>query len=304
MFSIFKKQRGQVTALLAVNLTLILAAIVLVLDIGIGVLNRSRLQAAADAAALAAVRELRNNDTDAAYQTAVEYAENNGISGDLVSVSFPDGGASQLIVTIEQPQTYRVAKVFGDAEGDVDAQTTAMTGAASTIRYASGIGVVQQSFQLGEEYTLMREPGDCDHAAGSCANYGPLSLGGEGANNYEEVLTHGYQGDISVGQEIYTEPGRMFGPTQDAVEYRINQAPDETYDTVGPNSPRVLFIALTESLELNGRDQTTVVGFAAFFLEGVDNSGAVTGRFIEYNAVGAIGPNSPDFGVWTSEIIQ
>lgn len=92
-FSILKREDGAIAVIAAISLTVVLSLCALALDVGVLYLDRSRLQNALDAAALAGAHKLP--DTTAARDEALSYAELNGVPRGDVSVSFD--GADKII---------------------------------------------------------------------------------------------------------------------------------------------------------------------------------------------------------------
>lgn len=134
-------------------------------------------------------------------------------------------------------------------------------------------------------------------------NFHAVALGQRGASSYERHLKYGYKGSVKIGYLLETQPGDMAGPTRSAIEWRISQDPNATYDSVRHGSPRILYVAVVDSFdEVQGRDSVKVVGFAAFFLEGYSHPGEVIGRFIDTVANGDI--NGPDFGLKTVRLVR
>lgn len=82
-----KKEDGAVMVIAAFGLVAFLSLVSLVTDMGLKYHQKSMLQSAMDAAALAAVRYMPDEQT--AKQVALEYVEKNGFTTDSVVVEFP-----------------------------------------------------------------------------------------------------------------------------------------------------------------------------------------------------------------------
>lgn len=82
-----KAEEGAAMVIAALSLVAFLSVVSLVTDMGLKYHQKSRLQSAMDAAALAAVRYMP--DEVAARQVALEYVEKNGFTTDSVVVEFP-----------------------------------------------------------------------------------------------------------------------------------------------------------------------------------------------------------------------
>lgn len=82
-----KAEEGAAMVIAALSLVAFLSVVSLVTDMGLKYHQKSRLQSAMDAAALAAVRYMPDEVT--ARQVALEYVEKNGFTTDSVVVEFP-----------------------------------------------------------------------------------------------------------------------------------------------------------------------------------------------------------------------
>jgi len=80
-------QRGQILVLFVLLITVLIVFVMAVVDVGFFVIERQRVQAAADAAALAGAQELPD-DSNLAQQIALDYVETNGIDASNVTITF------------------------------------------------------------------------------------------------------------------------------------------------------------------------------------------------------------------------
>lgn len=87
IFGKFKDESGQALVIVALSLVVLLGATALSVDLGMAYNAKAKLQAAADAAALAGAQDLP--DAAAAILTAEEYAGLNGVVDieDVVAVT-------------------------------------------------------------------------------------------------------------------------------------------------------------------------------------------------------------------------
>lgn len=116
-----KSEAGQGMVLFALVLIVLIGFGALTLDIGRISVERSKLQNAVDAAALAAVQDLP--DKSAAENTAEECSRNNGIIGP-VDITFPDSDR-KISVKATQSVEYTFAKVLGLDHTTVNVQAVA-----------------------------------------------------------------------------------------------------------------------------------------------------------------------------------
>ena len=145
---------------------------------------------------------------------------------------------------------------------------------------------------------------------GSNGNYGALSLSGNGASSYVNNIINGYDGHLRVGDYVETEPGNMSGPTVQGVNTlinRCNHTPECTHDNYSSNCPRIITVIMVDTLNVNGRSNVRIAGFARFYLEAVaghGNQSIVTGRFIKTVMSGELGDIEDDFGLKGVKLIR
>lgn len=294
-----RNDKGSAIVVVALTITMMIGFGALVVDVGNLYLHKIRLANMVDAAALAGVQDLPGN-SQLAVSNAKYYGAQNGMERDVVSV----GVSNNIVITVSATRKVPLflARIFQMTSSDVTATASA---SISPITGASGIvpfGIVKQQFIYGQTYTLKAGAGD-----GYSGNYGSLALGGNGANVYRGNIEKGYDGHLQIGDRIATEPGNMSGPTSQGVNYRINLDPTATFATVAKDSPRIIVVPVIDSLEVHGRSEVLIVGFSAFFLEGVGGQGHdnyVRGKFIQMVVPGEISNEVTSYGVYGSTLIN
>jgi hypothetical protein len=204
------------------------------------------------------------------------------------------------------------ARALGMETARVGAKAGSKVGALRSLNGAVPLGIQKQNFVYGAQYYLKTSPGTLGSYQG---NFGGLALGGNGASTYRDNLQNGYDEELHIGDIIDTQPGNMSGPTTQGLRGRIDGDPDTDFTTVSPDSDRVVKAPVIEYIGGNGgRTEVRVVGFAAFFLEGVGGSGRdnyVIGRFLRMVAAsdtGGIdisgGDSGYDYGLYTYKLVE
>jgi len=300
MIRYLKNKRGSIALVSALAVTALMGFAALVTDAGILFFNRMELSNMADAAVMAGAQDLP--DTSQALQTGRLYAQRNGNATD--QIYFTISGNNRIIsadATRKVPTAF--AKLFNIYSADVHAHAAAAIQPIAAYTGVVPLGVVKQDFVYGTTYTLKVGGGD-----GTTGNYGALALGGKGGRNYRDNLLYGYDSRINAGDWLYTETGNMAGPTKDGVNYRVEQDPYATYDTVQSNSVRIIVLPVLDSFDVNGRGEVLVVGFASFFLEGATGSGTqctVQGKFMRtYVPEGETSDSGTGYGLYGVRLIQ
>jgi Flp pilus assembly protein TadG len=133
------EEQGAVLAMVAISLIVLLGMLVLTFDLGRGVALKRNMVNAADAGALAAARECGlANGRASAEQAAVELVTDNNDAATVTDVQInpndavcsgagnPDpDGQNTVTVTVNVPQEYFFARIFGFDGGTVAATATA-----------------------------------------------------------------------------------------------------------------------------------------------------------------------------------
>jgi len=81
-------------------------------------------------------------------------------------------------------------------------------------------------------------------------NWDPLALGGNGASRYRSNIGYGYNGTITPGDWLTTEPGNIVGPTAQGFSDRGLSLPNSTTpnvpSTISPDDPHVIVVPLVD----------------------------------------------------------
>ncbi len=297
-------EKGGVIIIVAAAMVFLFGLTAMVTDVGSIAYARRRMVTAADAAALAGAQELVSNPALAGTK-ALEYASKNGADPEKVTVTV-SGNNCEITVSAGQVVDFSFAKVLGFQSTSVSARAKA---AIKPARAATGIVpfIVPmpppgEDYSYGEEVLL--KVAKWQNGAIGSGNFGAIALGGKGANNYRNNIKYGYQGVVSIGDYVETEPGNMSGPTNDGIKYRLD------------HNGSIVIIPLYDSsaTDISGRDMIQVAAFACFEITGVEGSGNkcnVTGKFIKWFLPNSAAPSSSDdpanennFGVYNLILVE
>jgi len=247
------RQRGIAMAFFAVALLALLLMVGLALDTGHATLNKTRLQDATDAAALAAAKILDQTHSTilATTEALTAFGANANASGDQELASAYANGAGSVSVTVQYSATLppftpgapsgpyvRVSASgftrptwFMTLAGipQVTVAATAVAGPSPTINTACDIVpilVCGQSGQPNFGYTLDQAMVLKQSAPGNPSAIGPgnfqlIQLGGSGANIVRQNMAGGYTGCATVGNTVQTQPGNEAGPTAQGINTRF-----------------------------------------------------------------------------------
>ncbi|HEU4964816.1 MAG TPA: TadE/TadG family type IV pilus assembly protein [Bacilli bacterium] len=296
-----RDERGNVALITAVGMVAFLGFLALVADFGSVYLHKQKLNNALDAGALSGIQRVLFGEADA-RATAEAYVRQNGETPTNVDVD-----VDEMIVDVDGQRQVDLtfAKVLGYDRATVTSDVEARAGVTVAGQGFVPIAVPEQDFVYGQLYTLSQGAGD-----GSSGNYGFLDFTGSGgASELEALIRYGYDGKLRVGQEVETETGVNTGPVRDAIRSRIygdsSAYACTDYRTAASGCQRILYLPVIDSLaDLTGNDFVTIVGFAAFYLEGIEGGGGhqeIVGRFIRTIMPGEMGEGR-DFGLYSVKL--
>ncbi len=278
--------KGQILVVIAAVLVVLIGVMALCGDLGVMYFTWSALQKAADASALAGANYLPNN-VSKANSTAASYAQLNGAAPSEIVTNQIGNSNTTITVGLQRTVPYYFARVLGLVNAPINVQATAgvqNVGSASGF-LPVGLPCNQQppvgncGYTQGNRYTLkggMVTPG----------NWEPLALGGSGGANLRTNLDYGYNGpDVSIGQNVSTQPGLDVGNTKAGLDDRMsrtqypsNGPPPATFDST---DSRVALVPMVDFTGTNGTSVAVPVrGFAVMWISSVDGKGTITAYFV------------------------
>lgn len=303
-----RNEDGQAIVLSVLALVAVMGMCALVLDVGSWFRTHRRLQATADAAALAGAQSLPN-DPAGAKSLALSYANKNG--GDVLSANIvvsstynpndtisvkaerSDYGSFTRVLGIVTPQ-----KLTTNAKARVDAPAQAQFVAPMVVNCAhpliqncNGNHTPTFGVQTNLNYDPMGAPGA----------FGMLNLDPNGQNpgTSEEAnwILHGWDQYLGLGA-YRSDPGAKFSSSniQDALQLRIGT---------------VLLFPVFRTLNGTGQNaQYDIIGWIGFRLSSYTvngNNAVLTGTFETYIAHGILAQGGsgspPTFGVKSIQLI-
>ncbi|QQE79450.1 pilus assembly protein TadG-related protein [Alicyclobacillus sp. SO9] len=295
-----REESGNVLVLTALSFVALCGFGALVVDAGMLDVQYRKAQSGADAAALAGAQQLLQGAKTAA-QTAVHY----GLLNDqkVTYQATADIQTNTVSVAGKATSPLWFARVLGKNTASYQVNSKAAVGTL-----VSGVGMVpiavtKQTLVYGQTVILTSGAG-----GGSAGNYGFLDFSGNGAKGVECDLEHGYDFPMHVGETVSTETGVMKGPVEQAIEYRLHESCDDSacnsFATATSDCSRVMYLPVINALPQNGKKQVTILGFAAFFLEGLQGKGGhqeIVGRFIQMVRPGTLGQGT-NYGTYAVKL--
>jgi hypothetical protein len=292
-----RSQSGQALVLFALFLVGLLAVLALVLDGGNLYLRRRRMQNAADAGALAGVRVLAVNGTNAAAIAAAQnYAcTRNGATTCDVTIS-----GSGLTVIAHSSVATTFARVLGIMAMPIQARAVAMFGPISETGGAAPIAIRDFNYQFGSTYTIWDDNKDMDPTTGNIAGSGrgwltldcvyPSNCTNAGASTLTGWMNNGYSGITRIDSWILGDNG--------------TKASVITSASVGQLLTIVVYDQIQE--KYSARNYYHAVHFAAFRVTAVikGSTKGISGTFEYYVKPGPPNPGGQDGGYRTFTLSQ
>jgi Flp pilus assembly protein TadG len=292
---------------MVISLAVLTGMAALVLDVGIWMRTDRRLQATADAAALAGAQKLPT-DVAGAKALAQTYANQNGgdVLGANISVTTTYTSNDTISVKAAKNQSGIFSKVLGIDSANIKADAKARVDSPQQARYVApmvvycGHSLIQNcngnhtptfGVQTTMDYDKMGAPGA----------FGMLNLDGgngtPGASEEGNWILHGYDKYLPLGM-YNSDPGAKFS------SQNVSGALDARVGTV-------LLFPVFKTLDGTGQNaEYDIIGWIGFYLTKETthgNSATLEGYFTEYIAQGILaqsGSGAPNtFGVRSVQLV-
>ena len=304
-----KSESGQAFVLMALSLVVIMGMAALVVDVGNWYHTKRRLQATADAAALAGA-QLLPTDSGGAQAMALSYANKNGgdVAGADIAVTSTAVADDTIGVRARKTDAGVFGSVLGIASADISARAKARVGPPLKAKYVAPMVVFcdhplihncngDSTPDFGSDTTMDYNP------MGAPGAFGMLNLDGgngtPGSSDEANWILHGFNKYLGLG-DYRSDPGAKFSSSniQDALEARKGT---------------VLLFPVFRQLDGQGQNAVyEIIGWIGFHLTSFEvhgNNATLDGYFTEFIAQGILagsgggGPSS-SFGVTSIQLIE
>lgn len=299
----FNSNKGSVAIVIAFAMIGLLGITALVTDIGMIAYNKSDVQNACDAAALAGAQELPDNTN--AKNVATDYANNNNVQNPTITINNDD---DMITVKGQREVKYFFARVLGLDKTTVTVQSTAVVGPLSKVyKGIRPFAVIKSAYKKLERIKL--KVGEEDSTNG---NFYALAIDGNGADIYEKTILNGSKTGLSIGYYVLTQTGNITQKTIKSINSLIDACdhdPKCTHENFNPDCSRIIIVPLIDSMEVNGKKEVLVTGFAKFFIDEIKKEGGaghtnIYGYFIEDVDVGDIDQGASNYGLTGIKLIN
>jgi len=303
--------RGAALFLIGIAMAALVGFTALAVDGGYMYLRHTELQDLADAAALAAARQLAatsgstSTKQSAAFQAALQCVQRNGfstsgVSGFSFSVARGDEHG-RFTLTFPSPATEARVSITLDAKTffakvlSMDKAPLGVTATAEILTYDGNseatdlipLAYWQADYEIGEKLDMTLTPGE-----GVKGNYGWLDFGC--TCKFRDYLEDGYPGAIHVGDKIETNTGVNNGQVKHAMADRLSGCSHGCTMTPVPNitepCSRVAVVPMVSGFEeSSGKSTVTVIGFLKIYIESYDENTKVLTAWVLGKAAGPSG---------------
>jgi hypothetical protein len=289
-------ESGQAIIVFAVFLVVLLCFVGVLVDGGMYYVERRDMQGAADAAALAAIREMPANPSQAAAR-ANEYAgsRNSDAGGHLLSYT-PSDNNRRVTVRVGKTGTQNFGALMGLDAPDISATATARVQMMGARPGMLPIAFMRDRFTIGtNEEIKWDDPGGGNRGA-IAPEKQPSCSDASGANDFRNLIMGQAHGGIDacatpIAETLDTEPGQMAGATRQGFDARLagNQQsfndvfkvdPVTGFHTIeDPSSPRIGIVPIIENSNgtnvwPNGRSAPIrILGYMLVYIGKTDTGG-------------------------------
>ncbi|HEY7707846.1 MAG TPA: pilus assembly protein TadG-related protein [Gaiellaceae bacterium] len=293
---------GQSLVITLLFLSVLGGAAAAVLDVGSWYRADRKLQANADAAALAGAQELPES-TSLASSAAIEYADHNDGGLHASGIRFRESVVENDTIEVEAERAAPgfFAKIFGLGTVMVRAKAVARSGAPSKARWAAPFGVERTHPMLaGPGCPCWQDPTTLELDKVGPGAFHIINIdgshGGTGPGTLADWISQGLEGYMDLGW-YYSDPGAKFNSShvKSALDGRIG---DE-----------LLFPIYSEVRGSGSNLEYRVVGWAGFHLSGYDIHGSkskLNGWFerVIWDGIQSESAPEDDFGARTVSLVE
>lgn len=296
-----KSERGQSLVIVLLFMTVLIGMAAAVIDVGSWYRADRKLQANADAAALAGAQELPES-APAAQAAALAWADKNDGGVTAANIKFRSTVIANdtVEVTAERRAPGFFAKLFGFDSVQVRAKAAARAGVMNRARWAAPVAIDWRHEKLQCE--CWGDPTEIDFEKVGPGAFRLMNIdgsyGGTGPSDIGQWVRGGLDAWMDNNRWYYSDPGMKPNSShvKGALDFR-----DET---------ELLFPVYNAVRAQGAGFEYYVIGWAVFHVTGWDirgvNDGKIYGYFVDmvWTGVGSTSAGSPHFGARTVELIE
>lgn len=270
-----RSQRGASLVMTALVLAVLMGIVAISVDIGVLMVHKRSLQAAADLAAMAGVQHLPE-DPAGAQSAAASVLTQNGVSaGEVGSITVESGG-TELVVNAGRNVSLFFARVLGFQQSGVGVQARARVDAKPLYPDLVPWGLPEATYVVGKQYALKQgKPGDLP----TPGNFQAVELKSpmDVLLDYEPWVGYGYHGaPIKIGDIRPSHTGNLGNHTQAGINARQSRAAgfNCAYGKgLDPLCPMIVTALIVRGYDNGKSPNLQVISFARFLVTGTAQGG-------------------------------
>ena len=298
-----RDERGQAVVLVVLFAGVLVGLAAAVLDVGSWYRADRKLQATADAAALAGAQALPYSQSEAT-SLALDYSGKNDGGVETAGITFSTGvvASDTIAVHAEKPMPGFFARMFGLDSVQVGADAKARTGVMGEAKWAAPVAVDEQHEKLQCHPTpCFGEPTTLDFFKVGPGAFRLINIdqshGGTGPQTVGDWIEHGLDAYLPLGW-YYSDSGMKpsSANVRNALDARIGD---------------VLLFPIYRSTRSSGANfEYEVVGWAGFRITGYDIHGSHDSRLygwfeqVIWQGIQSESAGDPDFGARAVSLIE
>lgn len=287
---------GQTLVVFVLFLVVCLSFMAVVIDSGMYFFERREMQGSADAAALAAVRELPDNPAEANAEAGRYVNTHNGDNDGAIRVFNLSDNNRRVEIRVGKPGTTNFGALLGVDSPEISARAVARVQMMGPRPGMLPMAFMRDSFNIGQNYEIMWDnPGGGNRGA-IAPNMMPNCGEASGSDDFRNLIQSAEYGGIDacatpIAETLDTEPGQMAGPTRQGFDARLSGNSDSFSDVFGmdadtgfhtiekPESPRIGIVPVIENINgdntwPNGRSQPIrILAYMLVYIGKVDSPG-------------------------------
>jgi Putative Flp pilus-assembly TadE/G-like len=298
-----RSQRGQAVILMILFLGVLMALSAAVLDVGMWYRADRKLQATADASALAAAHALPDDQAEATG-LALDYGNKNdgGVAASGVSFLTTVTPGDTIRVHAQKPVPGFFSRVFGINSVDVGATAKARTAPMGSAKWAAPVAVDELHEKLQCKPTpCFNEPTTLDFFKVGPGAFRLINIdqshGGTSSKDVGDWIRNGLDAYMPLNW-YYSDPG--IKPNSENIESAFD-------DRIGD----VLLFPIYRATRASGSNfEYQVVGWAGFHLTGYDIHGSKDSRLygwfteVIWDGIQSESAGDPDFGARAISLVE
>ena len=220
------REHGQTIVVFVIFVTVLMCFVAVVIDGGMYYVERRDMQGTADAAALAAVRELPTSSSQATAR-ATEYvsSRNSESEGRLARIEFSDRNR-RVRVWVDKPGTQSFGKLLGMDRPTIGANATARVQMMGPRPGMLPMAFMRDRFTIGKNEEIKWDDPGAGNRGAIAPQMQPDCTEASGSDDFRELIMGEEYGGVdacatAIATTLDTEPGQMAGPTREGFDTRL-----------------------------------------------------------------------------------